>query len=341
MVQLSRFALIVSAIKGANAWGQLGHATVAYVAQHYVTPSTATWAQDILNDPSSSYLANIASWADSYRKTSAGRWSAKLHFIDVEDNPPHNCNVDYERDCTSAGCSISAVANYTQRAGNHRLSKAHKAEALKFLVHIIGDIVQPLHDEAYKVGGNGINVTFNGHETNLHADWDDYIPEKLIGGHALEDAAAWAEMLVGNITSGSFEMQAAGWIRGDNISEAVTSATRWVSDSNALVCSVVMPDGANALQGADLYPAYYDSVVGTVEMQIAKGGYRLGHWLNLIHEAVVAEDQGLAAYRDTAVELVLQGREFLPKPRPMSRAKMARDAMGGSCCGSEKREHSH
>lgn len=52
----------------------------------------------VLGDSSSSYLANIASWADQYRETTAGKWSALLHFIDTEDNPPSSCNVDYDRD---------------------------------------------------------------------------------------------------------------------------------------------------------------------------------------------------------------------------------------------------
>lgn len=86
--------LVAAGIHGAQAWGTLGHATVAYIAQNFVTSEVQTWAQGILSDTSTSYLANIASWADDYRTTTAGAWSAPLHFIDAEDNPPSNCNVD-------------------------------------------------------------------------------------------------------------------------------------------------------------------------------------------------------------------------------------------------------
>ncbi|KAG9241820.1 hypothetical protein BJ878DRAFT_427279, partial [Calycina marina] len=55
------------------------------------------------------------------------------------------------------------------------------------------------------------------------------------------------------------------------------TATKWATDANALVCTVVMPDGVDALQTSDLYPTYYNSVVPTVDMQIAKGGYRLAN----------------------------------------------------------------
>lgn len=116
----------------------------------------------MLDDTSDSYLANIASWADSYRATTEGAWSAPLHFIDAEDNPPTSCSVDFDRDCGSSGCSVSAITNYTQRVGDGRLSAANVNQALKFLVHFVGDITQPLHDEAYEVGGNDIDVTYQG-----------------------------------------------------------------------------------------------------------------------------------------------------------------------------------
>ena len=51
-----------------------------------------------------------------------------------------------------------------------------------FLVHFIGDITQPLHDENLDVGGNTITVTFDGFDDdNLHVDWDTYMPELYIG----------------------------------------------------------------------------------------------------------------------------------------------------------------
>ncbi|KAJ5930851.1 hypothetical protein N7466_006344 [Penicillium verhagenii] len=338
MASFSKIAFVAFGLtSGANAWGALGHATVAYVAQHYLAADTATWAQGVLGDTSTSYLANIASWADTYRATTAGKWSAPFHFIDAEDSPPTDCNVDYDRDCGDTGCSISAIANYTQRVGDGRLTAANTDEALKFLVHIIGDLTQPLHDEAYEVGGNDIDVTFDGYSDNLHADWDTYMPEKLIGGYSLSDAQSWATTLIAEITSGSYESEAASWIEGDTISDAVTTATRWASDANAFVCSVVMPNGAAALQTGDLYPTYYNSAIGTIELQIAKGGYRLGNWLNLIYHTTVAK-RDLESFVETGDEVV--ARDWLPASQPLSRAKMARAAMGGSCCGSEKR-HEH
>lgn len=251
--------------------------------------------------------------------------------------------MDYERDCGSSGCSISAIANYTQRAGDGRLSSDHVAEALKFLVHFLGDVTQPLHDEAYEVGGNDIDVTFNGYSDNLHSDWDTYMPEQLIGGDTLSDAQSWANTLISEITSGSYKSQAASWIKGDTTSDTITTATRWASDANAFVCTVVMPNGAAALQTGDLYPTYYNSVIGTIELQIAKGGYRLGNWLNLIYNSEIAKRdlEGFVKRSQNSILPDLLGRDLLPEPRPLSRAKLARAAMGEECCRSEKRDHVH
>ncbi|KAL3961409.1 hypothetical protein ACCO45_002932 [Purpureocillium lilacinum] len=338
MPSLAKASLVaLGSLHGANAWGVLGHATVAYIAQHYLAPETASWAQGLLGDSSDAYLANIASWADQYRATAAGKWSAPFHFIDAQDNPPSSCNVDYDRDCGSSGCSISAIANYTQRVGDGRLSTAQTTEALKFLVHFIGDLTQPLHDEAYEVGGNKINVTFDGYQDNLHADWDTYMPQKLIGGKDLAHAQTWANTLVQDIESGSYKAQAPDWIKGDNVSDAIGTATRWATDANSYVCSVVMPNGAAALQSGDLYPDYYNSVTATIELQIAKGGYRLGHWLNTVYTSKVVKrsEGGLLSARDSPLP-DLTGRDLLPEPRPLSRAELARAAMSGSCC-----THSH
>lgn len=82
-----------------------------------------------------------------------------------------------------------------------------------FLVHFLGDITQPLHDEALELGGNEITVTFMGYDDdNLHADWDTYMPEELVGGYALTDASSWADTLIADIDSGIYKSEAASWM---------------------------------------------------------------------------------------------------------------------------------
>ncbi|EME81772.1 uncharacterized protein MYCFIDRAFT_154437 [Pseudocercospora fijiensis CIRAD86] len=276
-MKTTQYILLGSAsLQNVHAWGSLGHQTIAYIAQHYVCDTTAAWAQSILNDTSSSYLASIATWADSYRYTAEGEFSAAFHYIDANDDPPTSCNVDYERDCSDEGCVVSAIANYTQRVQGSDLDALQRNYALRWIVHFSGDISQPLHDEAYEIGGNGIDVTFEGEDTNLHAAWDTSIPEELRGGYGLEEAASWADDLVAEIDSGKYADQKQAWLKGIDVSDPISTAVIWARDGNSYVCTVVMPNGGESYNNTELYPGYYDSAVDTVEMQIAKAGYIRG-----------------------------------------------------------------
>ncbi|KAG8409670.1 hypothetical protein J3458_018758 [Metarhizium acridum] len=155
------------------------------------------------------------------------------------------------------------------------------------------------------------------------------------------DVQSWANDLIRQITSGSYQSQAADWIRGDDVADAIATATRWASEANTLVCSVVMRNGSAVLQQGDLYPKYYDAVIDTVELQIAKGGYRLGNWLNNIYKSTVAKRKVWGAEVKPAELPDLMGYDFLPEPRPLSRAQLARAAMEGDCRGKGREGHKH
>ena len=103
---------LLSALPSAHAWGALGHETVGFIASNFVTTATKTYCQGLLGSTTTDYLAAVATYADAYRETTAGKWSAPLHFIDAEDSPPQTCNVNYSRDCGSSGCVVSAINNY-------------------------------------------------------------------------------------------------------------------------------------------------------------------------------------------------------------------------------------
>ncbi|KIO17341.1 hypothetical protein M407DRAFT_32992 [Tulasnella calospora MUT 4182] len=164
----------LSLISSVSAWGTLGHKTVANVATQFLLPQTLTSVSSILSadltkTTTNPTLVDVANWADTYRYTTAGKFSAGFHYVDANDSPPTSCSVDFTRDCTgTGGCIITAITNYTQRVQDGRLTAQHTAEALKFLVHFIGDITQPLHDEALAVGGNDIDILWNGASNNLH-----------------------------------------------------------------------------------------------------------------------------------------------------------------------------
>lgn len=129
--------LLVSALlalPGTHAWGSMGHEAIAYIAQNFLTTATATYCQSVLGDSTTSYLANVATWADSYRYTTAGAFSAPYHYIDAEDNPPDACSVSYTRDCGSAGCVVSAIKNYVC---NHSLTSLYTNQGLFYRLHFL------------------------------------------------------------------------------------------------------------------------------------------------------------------------------------------------------------
>ncbi|PVI04011.1 hypothetical protein DM02DRAFT_611806 [Periconia macrospinosa] len=265
------------------AWGSLGHNTVALIAQSFLSPQTVNFTQSLLNDTSSTFLANVATWADSYRSTAEGRFSGVFHYIDALDTPPESCDVDFDRDCPEEGCIVSAIANYTTRVQSSNLSFVERQKALKWVIHFVGDIHQPLHVENLAVGGNQINVTFEGESANLHRIWDSDMPEKLIGGYAMADAQDWSTSLLADIKpGGKYANQSATWLTGLNLEDPIASSMHWAQDSNAYVCSTVVPEGQEGVEGKELEGEYYDSAIPVIQQQIAKAGVRLAAWLNLI-----------------------------------------------------------
>ena len=177
----------------------------------------------------------------------------------------------------------------TTRLGDGRYSQANHAEALKFLVHFIGDIHQPLHDENLDVGGNSIDVTFDGDDTNLHSVWDTSIIQKYAGTATLANAQTFATTLTIRIKSGAYESMAAGWLDGIDVDNPIGTSTGWASDANKYVCSTVIPNGVSAVENTDLGGTYYTGALPVTEQLLAMAGYRLAAWLNLI----VTGDTGL------------------------------------------------
>ncbi|KAL7627506.1 hypothetical protein AAE478_001699 [Parahypoxylon ruwenzoriense] len=273
-------------LPGAAAWGAMGHETVAYIASNYVGSATKSYFQGLLGDTSADYLAGVAAWADSYRYTSAGKFSAPFHYIDANDDPPSSCGVELDRDCGAAGCVVSAIANYTNILIAGTASNANLQIAAKMIIHFVGDIGQPLHCEALELGGNDIDVEYDGDATNLHAVWDSNIPESISGGSSESAAKSWASDLITEIDSGSYKSQASTWISGLSASDAERTALGWASESNAYVCSTVLKGGVGAVENQDLSGPYTADAQPVVDVQIAKQGYRLAKFLDAIVAAM-------------------------------------------------------
>lgn len=296
-MRLSSLAIGATALPTAWAWGGFGHITVAYIASNFVAPETAHLFQGVLHNTSSDYLAGVATWADSIRYTKWGHWTGILHFIDAKDSPPSYCGIDLARDCKADGCVVSAIANYTTRLLNASLPAYEHAIAAKFVLHFIGDIHQPLHTEDVARGGNGIHVRFDGVELNLHHVWDSSIAEKLVGGLRRRTppyaaAKAWADSLTADIRAGTkFNPVRDAWLLGADLEDPTATALAWAVEGNALVCTTVMPQGPEAIRGQELGSDYYETAAPVVERQVAKAGYRLAAWLDLIAARIKSQQE--------------------------------------------------
>ncbi|KAJ7689445.1 nuclease Le1 [Mycena rosella] len=301
---------------GVYGWGTVGHEAVGYIAMQFLSPKALAFVQSSLGATYSESLGVAAPWADTVRSEAAYSWwlcrSAPFHFVDAEDNPPTSCSVSETRDCGGT-CILTAIANYTTRVVETSLSATQRQEALKFLDHFIGDITQPLHVEALEVGGNDIDVTCSGSSTNLHATWDTGMITKLLKANYANSVTTWANALATRIKTGTFNSAAvSSWIscsstttpvkRSPSIendisnligseedleSRAVTPLAcplAWAQDTNKFDCSYVF----SFKSGTDLCTSsYYTGAVSIIETQIAKGGYRLAAWLNVLFDGAI------------------------------------------------------
>jgi hypothetical protein len=287
-----------------------------------VSPSTTSYLQTLLGNDTGDYLAGVATWADSVRYTKWGRFSADFHFIDAKDSPPSYCGVEFDRDCKKdRGCVVSALQNYTTRLLDASLPDSEHQIAAKFVVHFVGDVHQPLHTEDVDRGGNGIQVHFGGQRVNLHHVWDTSIVEKMVSGahrSPFEAAQQWAGQLATEIQSGKFAGERDSWVAGISLSDPIGTVLTWATGSNAYVCTTgecfsrsltpslmrqvfglrvkrvlwltrsgkVMPEGPEAIRNQELGSDYYDAAAPVVEVQIARAGYRLAAWLDLIVSSI-------------------------------------------------------
>ncbi|RKO91227.1 nuclease Le1, partial [Blyttiomyces helicus] len=273
-----------------------GHTTIGAVAQLFLNSNAASFVQNLLgsdNSINSQDLAGAATWADRV-KFSEFPWSRNLHFADAQDNEGPNgyaCGYNDLRDCPDGRCLIGAISNYTQRLQcSAGLDSEQQNQALKFLTHFLGDVTQPLHICKRERGGNDVKTTFDGTSTELHATWDVSIPVKRINNDFNGDLTQWASHLSDEIKSGAYSSQAASWLSSGSLTETnslgnLNAAVAWATDANKFDCSVVWPYiDQNPMPDTDLGGDYYTASIPTVEIQIAKAGYRLADWLNRIFD---------------------------------------------------------
>jgi hypothetical protein len=164
------FALVVALPRPALSWGPIGHRVVGRVAEHHLSEVAARGVAAILGAET---LAQASTWPDEIRTDPAWDTAKPWHFISIDDGETYATTAK-----SPGGDVVEAIERFTQVLRDQQAAVARKVVALRFLVHFVGDLHQPLHaGRRADSGGNAIKVTWFNEETNLHAVWDDKIIE--------------------------------------------------------------------------------------------------------------------------------------------------------------------
>lgn len=157
-----------------QAWGDIGHRIVAELAFRQLDPSAKAEVERLLTADGNDSLPDVASWPDRLRDNpetkELGEATGPLHYMDFVDG---KCHYVPARQCAGGKCVVGGLEKYVAILGDRHKSNAERAEALKFVVHFVGDVHQPLHaGNRDDKGGNDYQVQFDGKGTNLHSVWD-------------------------------------------------------------------------------------------------------------------------------------------------------------------------
>jgi hypothetical protein len=202
MWKLLLAAALAALTADASAWSREGHELVAELAERRLSPAARAEVARLLAGEPDPSLAGIAAWADDMRAESRtgvnelGERSERWHYL----NFPRGTDCAYvpARDCPDGNCVVAAIAAQATILGDRSRTDLERAQALKFLVHFVGDVHEPMHagfgDDR---GGNNYPIQLrartarDGDEgTNLHKVWDYHVLRS--SGLAVD---AYADML--------------------------------------------------------------------------------------------------------------------------------------------------
>jgi nuclease S1 len=259
----------------ARAWSRAGHEIVADIAQRYLAPHTQSAVAALLQP--GEHLRDVANWADAYREQCAntGPW----HYVNI---PLAADSFEPARDCSEPrSCVIVATDRALAILADVTSPPDERAAALRFVVHFMGDLHQPLHsgDRADR-GGNDLQVWFAGEETNLHAVWDYML---------IASTRRTVADYVAKLTQAP-NAAASRWSRG--------TVADWAIESQRAARRVYsnLPRPRN--ERIQLGPKYVAAVLPIVDAQLLRAGVRLASALDAAFAQpgpAVSEEQRAAA----------------------------------------------
>ena len=275
---LAAFLLLLA--PAALGWAQLGHRLVGELAQRHLTPAARAEVARLLAGEPDPTLGGVAAWADTLRDEDPPRFKATSKWHYVNTAPGAECIYDAARDCPDGNCVVGAIERQLAILGDRDQPQAARRDALKFVVHFVGDVHQPLHATNHTdAGGNGYQVSLRTDlapeayarkhyadgvmGTNLHSVWDYYILGTAGFGATRTAVTPYADRL-----------DALPW---PPMTEAGPSAPQaWAGESCRLVdARGLYPAGTHKLD-----QAYLDRYRPLAEQRVRQAAYRLALLLN-------------------------------------------------------------
>lgn len=254
-------AVLVSA--NAFAWGPTGHRVVGAVAEKNLDPAVALKIYKLLGGNS---LSKVANWPDEIKsEPETYSYTYNWHYTDWKDE-------DHNHDETlSSGKLLTSIREQVAVLKNASSTDDKKAFALKFIVHLIGDLHQPLHvGNGNDRGGNNCKVQFHKKDTNLHALWDEVMID--FTNLSFSELASY-------VGQGRTREEVRAWRSGDVV--------EWAQESKELR-NTIYPAEAQKYCKADVAAAdvpklayeYSYKFIPVVEKRLFQAGLRLAMVLN-------------------------------------------------------------
>jgi S1/P1 Nuclease len=263
----------------ASAWGYEGHKVVAAIARAYLTPAVRTKVDALLAADTDTLephdMLSAATWADSYRRTH--RETEQWHFVDLELDKPDLASACFGFPApakpASAGpaqdCIVDPLAAFTAELSSPATDPAERIVALKFVLHFVGDIHQPLHtSDNHDHGGNCVVLSLGGpRSTNLHSFWDT---------HLIEDMGADPQVIADGLRAKITPAQKTSWEHGDPKAWALES----FGAAQASVYTINSKPGCDDKSPVNLPAGYEETSKAVAAGQLERAGVRLAWVLN-------------------------------------------------------------
>lgn len=241
----------------AFAWGATGHRIGGALAEPLLKPKARAEIAKVIGTES---LAEASTWADDMRSSPEPFWQSAAspwHFVTVPQGKTYA-----EVGAPPEGDAVTALAQFAKTLKDPAAPLADKQRALRFAVHIIGDLHQPLHvGNGADRGGNDVAVTLFGQQTNLHAVWDSGMIDRRQLSYT-----EYAAFLSRRLTRENVK----AWSTAD---PAV-----WIAESAAARDGLYPPAGQTALGWRYLFDTRE-----LMDQRLAQSGVRLAAWFNALY----------------------------------------------------------